>query len=113
MPRPKVENRWWRTYRVTYEAKYESTIRAVEQSKDLFHDDRERIFPNHWSLEESCTMGGNSWVKFENSDGEDFKLEELVEVHRKISLLDAAFEAMTKGTAAAPKGKSDEDDGPF
>ncbi len=100
MPLPKGENRWWKTYRITFEVEYESTIRAVEQSKDLYHDDPERLFPSHWSLEQSCTMGRNSWATFENSDGEDFKLEEIVEVHRKLQLLDQAFEAMTKGTPA-------------
>ncbi len=89
---------YYLSYCVQFSVQCESTVNAAEQQNKDCHD-RERIFPAEWELTKSCTMGENSWIEFQQNDG-PYDPRELQRVTRNLQLLDDAFKAMTKGTAA-------------
>ena len=90
-----------RSYHVQFHVAFESTVKIVEQQdQGSGAPDDERIYPTHWNVSKTCTMGDHSWIEFEHADCEPFDSKQLMEVTRKLQLLDDACAAMTEGTKA-------------
>lgn len=82
-------------YRVNFAVRFENTVRIVGTSKDGFTLKKElAIYPDYWEVEETCEMGVNSWITFEQRDNEPFNKEDLARVAQNLKEIDSAFDVV-------------------
>jgi hypothetical protein len=84
-------------HQVRFHFRHVAVLHAIEQEVQQSFRDRHIIPNKYWHLEESGEHG-ECWVVFQSDD--PFFPEELEQCRANIELMDAACEAMVRGTNA-------------